>query len=178
MASVRNQTEQDYEHIFINDDEGHGLHWANKQIYEYSSRIGGKWVYILDDDDFLTDMDFIKELKNIHTKYSPHLIICKGYIGDSLYPQEHIWKGNKVIRGTLGSPNFVVRKSLFIRHSKHWDNPKAADYYFINSIFHMIDKRKIYWFDKAVFNAPVGNCEPEIKIKKKEYGFYSSYIPN
>jgi len=112
----------------------------------------------LDDDDWLTDSCFIEKLQEIDATNNVDIVICKGYIGNRLYPSEGYWDEKRFIRGTLGSPNFIVRKNLFLNHSDQWCKPKAGDFFFISTA---CQYGTIYWWDKKVFKAPIGNGLPE-----------------
>ncbi len=127
--------------------------WANSQIYKHRHAVNGKWVYVLDDDDWLTDTCFIEQLKEIDSSNDVSIIICKGYIGNRLYPSEGFWK-KKPLRGTIGSPNFIIRQDLFLDYAKKWCKDKAGDFFFINTAYQY---GKTYWWDKKVFTAPIGN---------------------
>jgi glycosyltransferase involved in cell wall biosynthesis len=155
IASVQNQTDQDYEQLFIKDDQGRGLFWANSQIFGNRHRVNGKWVYILDDDDYLTDSYFIEDLKKIDASNNIDIVICKGYIGDKLYPT--YWSGPPY-RGGLGSPNFIVKANLFKNYSENWCKAKAGDYFFIRRVYNY---GTTYWWNKIVFKAPIGDGLPE-----------------
>ena len=78
------------------------------------------------------------------------------------------------IRGTLGSPNFVVKRELFLEHSHEWDTQKAADYFFISSVFKNLKPEEVFWWNKTVFEANVGLAKPEIKPPPRplEYAFH------
>jgi len=129
------------------------LFWANSQIFENRHRVKGDWVYILDDDDFLTDYTFIQSLKQVVADND--IVICKGYIGKPLYPS--IWE-EVPVRATIGSPNFIVKKELFLKHADKWIVPRAGDFFFINAAY---ENAKVYWWDKIVFTAPIGSGMPE-----------------
>lgn len=138
-----------------------GLKWANFQIHENRHRINGKWVYILDDDDFIIDLKFIEKLKIIDKKISTGIIICKGYINEELFPHHGFWK-RAPIRGTIGSPNFIVTKKVFLKHSIHWCQSRAGDYFFIKKAY---AHEKTHWWNNCVFYAPIGLCKPEISVE-------------
>lgn len=157
MSSVQTQTDRDVEHLFISDDQGKGLLWANSQIYENRHKVKGEWIYVLDDDDYLIYDRFVSDIKTISHNNDASIIICKGYIDGKIYPMPGFWKTFPV-RGTLGSPNFIVKKQLFMRHAKHWCQEKAGDFFFIREAFMY---GKVFWWDKFVFNAPVGNGRTE-----------------
>jgi glycosyltransferase involved in cell wall biosynthesis len=130
------------------------LFWANRQIHNCRDNLSGKWIYILDDDDYLTDDNFIKDLKEIDAD----IVICKGYIGKTIYPINGYWNAKPFVRGSLGSPNFVVKSNLFLKNSIDWCRPAAADFFFIHAAS---QGAKIHWHNKKVFRAPIGNSKVE-----------------
>jgi len=150
IESVQCQTNPNFEQIIIRDDGGHGLHWANKQIFEQSWKCHGQYVYILDDDDFLLCDNFIAELDTIlnNLETPPDIIFCKGWITNNLFPKE--WK-KYPDRGAVGSPNFIVKREIFLEHAPKWDESRAADYQFLKSILNT--DPTIFWWNKIVFYA-------------------------
>jgi hypothetical protein len=99
----------------------------------------------------------VSGLKGIVTKNNVDIVICKGYIDSRVYPIPGFWK-TFPIRGTLGSPNFIVKKRLFMRYAQYWCQEKAGDFHFIK---HAFMDGKTFWWDRFVFDAPVGLCKPE-----------------
>jgi len=133
------------------------LPWANSQIHENRDKLSGKWIYVLDDDDWLIYPRFIEDLKKIDKNNNPDVVICKGYIGPNLYPSEGYWE-RRPLRATIGSPNFIVKTNFFLKYSFEWCRPKAADFFFINTVY---QNAATYWWDKIVFKAPIGDSKPE-----------------
>jgi len=145
--------------MLIKDNVGRGLFWANSQIHEIRQSVKGEYVYVLDDDDCLIYKNFISDLKKIHKELNPDIVIVKGYIGGKLYPPQEYWGKNVAVRGTIGSPNFVVSNKIYQNLSNHWCQPRAGDYFFISKAFKVASK--VHWLDKIVFDAPIGACRPE-----------------
>lgn len=140
------------------------MHWANQQIHKSRNRVNGKWIYVLDDDDYITDLSFIEELKKLDEKIDASIVIVKGYIEEKLYPSINWWKRTP-IRGTIGSPNFIVKKETFKKYSNKWNTKKAGDYFFINAAYEF---EKVYWWNRIVFHASIGNGMPEFNINVQE----------
>jgi hypothetical protein len=136
------------EHVMIHDQGGHGMHWANKQIFEHSWKVHGQYIYILDDDGFLLYDDFIADFKKllINLDKEPDVIFCKGWIINKLFPTN--WKEMPERRG-IGAPNFIIKYETFLEHAFTWDTPRAGDYQFITSV--LKQNPKIYWWDKILF---------------------------
>ena len=53
VSSIKSQTDADLEHIILTDDEGRGLGWANQQFERHKDLPEGRYVMMLDDDDWL-----------------------------------------------------------------------------------------------------------------------------
>ncbi|NIV99524.1 glycosyltransferase, partial [Candidatus Saccharibacteria bacterium] len=81
INSVLRQTLPDFEHLIIDDSIGHGLYWANRQIAECAEKTNGFYIYVLDDDDFITSYSFLEDLKDLLRDIAPRepdLIVCCG----------------------------------------------------------------------------------------------------
>lgn len=129
------------------------------------SRVIGRYVYILDDDDFLVYPHFIRDLKAICDEHEPDVVICKGHINGNVLPSLPVYDRKHPIRGCIGSPNFVVSNELFQGFSVYWTremnkDSRAGDFHFINAIFNQY-KPDVYWeWDQLVFKAGIGNGQP------------------
>jgi len=119
---------------------------------------------VLDDDDYIIDLSFIEKLKELDKKINVPIIIVKGYIGEKLYPPVGWWK-RAPIRGTIGSPNFIVKKEIFKKYSNKWNVKKAGDYFFINTAYQF---EKTYWWKRIIFKASIGNGMPEFNTSTQE----------
>jgi hypothetical protein len=128
------------------------------------TRVIGHYVFILDDDDYVTDSDFVKDLKKICDEHQPDVVICKGYINGNVLPTLPVYQTKMPIRGCIGSPNFVVTNELYQRFAQHWcqevsKHARAADFHFIFQVFQSEPKPKIYWWDRKVFWAAIGGAQ-------------------
>jgi hypothetical protein len=166
------QTDPDFEHIIISDDIAHGLYWANRQIKEQAHKLQGQFVYILDDDDYIANPNFIKDFKEYIGQYSAItskiLVVCRGILNDELFPK--IWKENfdEGARGKIAAPNMIVSRALFDKCAYAWDQPRAGDFNFLMEAVKLLPH--IFWWDYEVFwaESSCGLTEEQ----KKEYGFY------
>ena len=156
VSSVLGQKGAYIQHLKIEDNVGRGLFWANSQPWRNRHQVYGDYVYILDDDNYLTDKEFAKKLKVIAEEHQPDAIIVKGQISGKLYPT--VWEQTPE-RRTIDSANIVVKNEVFQRHIEHFCQDRAGDFFYINSIFNK--KYKIHWMDEEVFCATVSRCAPE-----------------
>jgi hypothetical protein len=123
--------------------------YANTKIFKIANCLKGQYVYILDDDDCLINNEFIEKFKYLvqAQNYSPEVIICKGYIGEKLFPK--IWQA-PINRGQIGSPNFIVRTDIFQFNAIHWIQERAGDFHFISACGSHND---FLWWNEIIFNA-------------------------
>ena len=64
QRSLSNQSDSDWDQVCIHDEVGIGLHKANGLFHQHRHLVKGTYVLLLDDDDKLTDDDFVKKLKD------------------------------------------------------------------------------------------------------------------
>jgi glycosyltransferase involved in cell wall biosynthesis len=167
INSVLNQSDPNFEHIIISDEIVHGLYWANRQIKEQAHKLQGQYVYILDDDDYITNLDFIKDFKVLIENIDTDVIICKGTLNEEIFPK--IWKSPlPPVRGKIAAPNLITRRKIFDEFAHHWDQPRAGDFHFIKAIDNA--GCKFFWWDYDVFCAE-SSCGFTEK-QKQEFGFY------
>jgi len=160
LRSIERQTSENFEHVLIIDEIGRGIRWANKQIAEVGSETSGHYIYILDDDDFLLNENFVSDFTSLINKklITPQLVIVKGWILEKEVPVR--WE-RPPKRGQIGAPNFIVRRDLFKKFSKYWGVSRAGDWNFIRNVMNVIPVDDFFWWDKFVFYADpsVGKSE-------------------
>ena len=146
-TSVRNQSDKDYEHIFILDYIGRGRLWANQQFYTNRHRVTGDYVFLLDDDDYLIEPDFIRYIKQIVNTHAPEVIMVKMQTHAHIFPKPDVWQKH-IIMGSIGTSCFCVSNQVYQRHIKAFGRTSCGDYHFIKEVFN--HNYKIYWLDKIV----------------------------
>lgn len=151
QEAINGLTSKDFEQIFIIDEVGRGLHEANRSFAYVSDMISGKWVYLLDDDDFFVRYNIIEELKEIDRQHSPDVILFRMIIKtgykDNRYPTEEVWgKSPKIAH--IGGSCFVVTKEIYQKYIHHFGQPKCGDFHFINELWKA--NPKVYWHDVLV----------------------------
>lgn len=151
QLSVDALTDKDCEQIFITDTIGHGMLAANESFSHPQTKalIEGEYVYLLDDDDFITNPDMIAELKKIAQKHNPDIIffrmIIKNDMNGNLYPTTELCWGNKPIIARIGGSCFVVKRDLWMKHIDKFAQPRCGDFAFINAVFN--DGAICHWHD-------------------------------
>ena len=149
QLSLQLQTDPDFEQIIIIDTKNLGYLHANTQIFEIADKLHGNYIYVFDDDDYITDVNFISSFKYFLSSHQtfPPVIICKGLIDKKLFPK--VWQ-KPLHRGQIGSPNFIVKNETFQLYAINWVKDRAGDWYFISSC----NKHEDFcWWDQTVFKA-------------------------
>ena len=147
VASVKKQTSQDYEHVFLVDNIGRGYAYANSLFYLHREKVKGEFVFLLDDDDYVTEPNFISHIKAIVIGESPDVIMVKMQTEAHIFPLKNVWK--KVpISGSIGTSCFVVSNKVYQRHIKAFWQNCGGDYHFIKEVFK--HNYKVFWFDKII----------------------------
>jgi len=115
IKSVRNQTDLDLQQMFIVDQVGKGMWCANKSFYENKHRVKGKYVFILDDDRIITDVNFITKIKEA-AKTNPDIIMIRSTQGNRDFPAQDNWGKKKIYFGCVDASNYVVSADFWDKH--------------------------------------------------------------
>lgn len=144
-ASVHAQRDQDFEQLFIVDSQGLGLLIANQSLYDNRGEVRGRYVFILDDDDYLIRTDFIGKMRQIVDTHDPDVIVIKMIsVNGKIIPTEDTW-GKKPIFCKIGTSCVVVRNKVWKRHIDAFGKPSAGDFSFIKELFSKRNNYRIRW---------------------------------
>jgi hypothetical protein len=150
--SIKKLKSFDFEQIFIVDPVGYGMLEANTSFQYVKDQIKGEWVYLLDDDDFLTDPNFVGILKENHEDVD--VIFFKNKIltgdGDQIYPKPDSWESRVPKRGQIGGSCFAVRRWVYDKYIHYFAKPSFGDWYFITEVL-KDENVKCKWVDKLMF---------------------------
>lgn len=136
----------DFEQIFIKDKKGMGLYYANSSFQLVLSEIKGKFVYLLDDDDYLVDYNIFNDIKDIQAD----VIFVKVWIGirgGGIYPQDNVWEQSPV-RGSIGGGCVFVSKEIYFKFIHHFAYERMGDFEFISRVFD--SGARCVWLDRIV----------------------------
>lgn len=143
--SLGAQTSQDYEQVFVVDDVGRGVGWANRALQ--TAEVIGDYVLVLDDDDTLTSVRAIELLKEA-TADKPDLVIFKAdHARLGVLPSLVIW-GKRPVKGHIGSCDFISRRDVWERHIKAFGALACGDYTYLRSAWQ--DNPSVVWLDKEL----------------------------
>ena len=125
--SLAKQTCQDFQQELLNDTKGLGAGGSGMLLQKKA--IKGDYVWVLDDDDYIIDPEFIQKLKDKIESIQPDVIICYakrfGKIMPDLLPLE--------LAHCTGI-NIVVSKAVWMKHRKDWSTRYEGDWDFINAV--------------------------------------------
>jgi glycosyltransferase involved in cell wall biosynthesis len=116
LQSVERQSFQDFEHIFIIDEDGIGVRAANRLLFEYRDVPCGKYVYILDDDNYLVD-DCLFEKMEVMGRAGHGVLLFKNIIGG--VSSENIWTDGKL--KYLSGNSYAIEKGIWHKHILAFD---------------------------------------------------------
>ncbi len=173
LESIGTLTDKDLEQIMIGDPIGIGMLEANKSFSypEVLQKITGKYVFLLDDDDFIVNPNMIRDLKWVHEKFTVALNgnwdiiffrmnIIGGPNGD-LYPTPETWeKAPKIAH--IGGSCMVVSTEIYKKFIHNFAHTRCGDFKFLDAIWKT--NPKVYWLDKIMCQTgSIGRGKPEIK---------------
>jgi hypothetical protein len=153
QSSINCLVDKDIEQIFIIDSVGHGMLNANKSfsLPEVKSIVSGKYVFLLDDDDYITNPFMTIQLKSIAESTNADVIFFKMFIKNKnmcLYPTPNQWKNNTMFAGSIGGSCFVVKNEIYQKHIENFGHVRMGDFNFINAV--MKTNPNVYWLDKQM----------------------------
>jgi GT2 family glycosyltransferase len=154
VASAQRQTDPDYEHILHPDPVGIGIAGVHQRIAEIAPRLGGQYVYLLNDDDVLVDDHLIADLKVIARDADPDVIMVRVAWDGRVIPEDDCWRREPRM-GHVGSSTYVVRREVFQRFAAEFRPVYEGDYWFIRAIWDA--GCSFYWHDVVAVATPHGS---------------------
>lgn len=146
QASLRAQTDGDYEQILMIDNDGIGIENTHLELSKLSD-LRGEYVFMLDDDDKVIDPEFIATLK-IVTVDQPELVIIKmRHQPDLVLPDDSHWRTAPVM-GFIGCSAFVVRRDVWLANRQHFEPVYHGDFTFISAVYPQC--KQIVWLDRIM----------------------------
>ena len=116
--SLRQQTCQDYEQIFMVDTEGIGVQKANQACYEYRNEVHGSYIYLYDDDTFFLDQNLLYTLRDLALSNDmPAILLFKNFVGCNVACDP--WNENRL--GLLSGNAYCLRRDIYQKHIKTYD---------------------------------------------------------
>lgn len=112
QASLRLQTDPDYEQVMMLDEIGRGWGYANEMLLQAADLVTGKYVLALDDDDMLINAQAIERLKAV-TVNGPPGVVWRAWHNDAgILPDNGHWR-QAPAPGFIGTCGYVLRADVF-----------------------------------------------------------------
>ena len=184
IESVKSQTDGNVQHLLLRPEiepsgtsrstydnaiqAGPLIHWA-------ASRIEGRYVMTLDDDDRLRASDFVSRLRAITEADDADMVIFRCELGPWIVPPDDHWAMHLIEAGHIAGPNVAVRREIYDQASHEWLRPEyGADFYYIETAFKL--SKKVAWWDyigtesQGVEQNSLGRSEEFIQLRAEREG--------
>ena len=130
VDSVARQTDPDIEHIILHDAVGRGVGWSYENLG--TAHPSGEYVFILDDDDYLIDPDFVSVLRAFVAEHnSPDIVFVQMDVCGRILPE---WSEG-LRMGDIAVSCFVLCRNVWIEHRGDFRAQYAGDFHFINAVY-------------------------------------------
>lgn len=151
IESIAQQTDGDYMHTIIRDDEGRGVAWAVGNLAQHVA--GGDYVFVLDDDDVLVRRTLVAELKQIVAEHDPDVIMLRAsHVDFGVLPHNGSW-GREPQLGDVGTSCYVIRAATWDTYRGLWRPSYDGDWSYIFQLWNMPGLRW-YWYDVVAAHYP------------------------
>lgn len=153
VASIWAQADKDFQHVVLVDKVGGGIAGSYQRLIDEVALYHGRYIYILDDDDVLTDDQFIVDLKRIAGRHDPDVMMVKAkHPTLGMLPEP--WEGEPVYSQVCVS-NYVVKAGVW--HENAWAflrelDVEAHDFAFISHLWQA--GYTFHWHDRIVMFIP------------------------
>ena len=135
VMSVENQTAwEEIQHVVWRDEVGVGIAGMFAEIPRHVDELVGRYVYVLQDDDWLAAPDVVEELQRFVDALAeaPAVVMVKNRKGPHTYPED--W-GARPAWAHVDLGNYVVRRDVFAAHAGDFGKRYEGDFDFIDLLW-------------------------------------------
>jgi hypothetical protein len=152
IQSIKRQTDNDCEQIFIVDRERKGIQQADKSFVNHTHRVDGDFCYIVDDDCWLIDDRFVERTKAfIQTNNYPVLTMIRSKrppgppTNLTVFPTKEVW-GKTPKHQTTNCLCYIVRSDIWKKNIGYFGiRDWGGDWTFLARMLEL--GHKPYWLD-------------------------------
>lgn len=153
IQSVKRQSCQDIEQIFIVDRKKAGIQAADRALAEHKDRMCGAYSFILDDDCWLINDYFVQELKDF--------IRCRGLLPvimfkskrppgppsrQTVFPTKEVWERRTPVHGTTNCLCYVIKTEIWKQWIEYFGiKPWGGDWHFLEQVINQ--GHALSWLD-------------------------------
>jgi hypothetical protein len=127
QESLAVQTCQDFNQVLIEDKDGIGIPESHKRFHDLD--VDGRYVWLLDDDDFINNKTFVETVKQIIDEKKPDVVICAAIILGKILPDVL-----PLELAHCGGINIIVSQAVWKKHRNDYGLRYEGDWDFINSV--------------------------------------------
>lgn len=131
-ASLECLQSKDWTQTLVVDRARAGVAKANRALAEHDA--GGRWVWVLDDDDVCTAPMLVDWLERVAEREQPDVIVVQVRWLGRLLPPEGMWRARPQM-GAITSPSVVVRGDVWDAYRSGWREVYEGDYWFIDGLW-------------------------------------------
>lgn len=137
-----------FSHVLLVDLDCKGVPSANELFEKNKSLVCGDYVYMMDDDDWFTYPTFPQDLLHfIKEENCPDIVMMRfNIVGRNLPQPWGDFAGLKFCK--VGTPNFCLRREVWLDHIKHFSGPSGGDFRVIQSL--QAGDYSVAWWDRTV----------------------------
>jgi hypothetical protein len=148
-ACLQAQSDPDYCHWTLADEERRGWQHAARLLAEVAPKLRSEYVLILDDDDLMINADGICLLKEAARDTEPAAVVFRGWHGDlGILPGPNGWM-RRPFMGGIGSFDFIVRRDVFLEVVQESVNGGYCnDFAIIDGVFER--NLPVVWLDALI----------------------------
>ncbi|MHA1961886.1 MAG: hypothetical protein ACW99U_16890 [Candidatus Thorarchaeota archaeon] len=153
IESVKMQTDQDIEQIFIVDRQKKGVVAADKVFIKHIDRVDGDYAIILDDDCWLTTNTYVERLRAfIENNNFPNIVLFRSTrpagppSSQTVFPTEEVW-GKRPLHQTTNCLCYIVKSVLWKRWIEYFGiKPHGGDWWFLDALINK-DNNDFLWME-------------------------------
>jgi hypothetical protein len=154
QASLRNQSDPDYEQVLLVDEIGRGIEWAHTNMTTACPQINGDYILVLDDDDQIVVNTCIAELKQAAQTGADVIMLKMEIVPGFVVPEDDYFRAAPVV-GHIGMSCFVVKRDLWITNVSHFKPVYHGDFTFISAVYPQA--KNIVYLDRVMCATQGGN---------------------
>lgn len=151
ISMAQYMVDKDFEHIILQDTKGAGMQIAETALFAFRDQYLGQYINHSDNDDFIMNLNFTKDMKYWIEKFRPALIIHKLFREDGV-TLPMVWQKFPV-EGEIDSCNVLFRKDVYNDPSvtSALSQPHAGDYACIYNalIYCQRNKLPVLWVPRV-----------------------------
>lgn len=148
LASVDGQSDRhEIQHFLALDLGRHGVGWSFKNLATVVPQLVGDYVMLLDDDDYLIDNHFVRDLRQIVADQPDVVIVQMDMSNGRVLPLAERWE-QRPTHSFIACSCYLVRRDVFNEHVGDFADAYDGDFTFINAVIE--HGHQLKWWKRIV----------------------------